>query len=112
MNKITKQFLMTCIILTGTISVANAQVTVAESATVESGASSNGDMHYNETQNTIAKDGKGGTAVIRESVSHDHKTNVVDDNEAEVTNETVPTGAVKSSEIRRTETGRTVRTND
>ena len=117
MNKITQQFLMTCIILTGTIGVASAQVTVAESEhnTVQSGTPS-GDMHYNESQRTIAKDGNGGTAIRTESVTHDRRTTNMDKMAPAAGTtarplETQPTGAVHSDEIRRTNTGRTLHDN-
>jgi len=99
-----KQFLMTAAILVGTVGVANAQVTVAGSNTVDSSTSSNGDHSYSESQKTIQKDEHGGTAVTNESVSHNQETKVVDDSGKEV----VPTGAFQSKDIHRTESGRVV----
>ena len=101
-----KQFLMTAAILVGTAGIANAQVTVAGSTSVDSSTDASG-HHYSASENTIQKNEDGDTVTQHESVSHDQHTTQTDDN-GDVVKEVIPTGAIKSENIHRTETGRVV----
>ena len=102
----TKQFLFALIILAGTAGIANAQVTVAGSTSVDSSTDASG-HHYSASEKTIQKDEDGGTLTKHESVSQDQHTTQTDDN-GDVVKEVIPTGAIKSENIHRTETGRVV----
>lgn len=105
-----KEFAYAAALIVGTAGIAHAQVTVAESNRVDAGEDANGNSHYSESRDTVQQ-GRNGSVTRHESISQDRTTSRIDDNSDRV-EEVVPTGAVRSDEIKRTETGRIVLDND